>query len=123
MLAVARALPILEWAPAKGRRAQAIKEKSAQANQQLGINKQVEQAEILPSVAVPDLSSAEARLHPQTVQSSPKTHPSVAWLAYALVSIGWPDRGSHRQYLPSNQKLSFIRNILFLWILYVILEY
>ena len=78
VLAVARALPILEWAPAKGRRAQAIKEKSAQANQQLGINKQVEQAEILPSVAVPDLSSAEARLHPQTVQSQPKTHPSVA---------------------------------------------
>ena len=78
VLAVARALPILEWAPAKGRRAQAIKEKSAQANQQLGINKQVEQAEILPSVAVPDLSSAEARLHPQTTQSSPKNHPSVA---------------------------------------------
>lgn len=77
VLAVARALPILEWAPAKGKRAQAIKEKSAQANQQLGINKQVEQAEILPSVAVPDLSSAEARLHPQTTQSSPKTiHPS-----------------------------------------------
>ena len=78
VLAVARALPILEWAPAKGRRAQAIKEKSAQANQQLGINKQVEQAEILPSVAVPDLSSAEARLHPQTTQSSLKNHPSVA---------------------------------------------
>lgn len=78
VLAVARALPILEWAPAKGRRAQAIKEKSAQANQQLGINKQIEQAEILPSVAVPDLSTAEAKLHQQGANLEKKLDQSVA---------------------------------------------
>ena len=63
ILAVARALPILQWAPAKGKRAQALKAKTAQANQQLGINKPVEQADILPSVAIPSLSAAEAALH------------------------------------------------------------
>ncbi|ENV38195.1 FMN reductase [Acinetobacter venetianus RAG-1 = CIP 110063] len=57
-LAVARALPILEWAPAKGQRAAAIKTKTEQANQNLGINKQIEQAEVLPSAAVPDLDAA-----------------------------------------------------------------
>lgn len=54
-LAVARALPILEWTPAKGQRAEVIKEKSQQANQNLGINKQIEQEEVLPSAAVPSL--------------------------------------------------------------------
>lgn len=48
-LAVARALPILEWAPAKGKRAEVVKPKSQQANQELGINKQIEQEEVLPS--------------------------------------------------------------------------
>lgn len=62
-LAIARALPILEWAPAKGRRADIIKEKTVQANQNLGINKQIEQAEVLPSAAVPSLDAAEERLH------------------------------------------------------------
>ncbi|ENV64510.1 FMN reductase [Acinetobacter junii NIPH 182] len=62
-LAVARALPILEWAPAKGKRAEVIKAKTEQANQNLGINKQIEQAEVLPSAAVPDLDAAESRLH------------------------------------------------------------
>ena len=62
-LAVARALPILEWAPAKGQRAEVIKAKTEQANQNLGINKQIEQAEVLPSAAVPDLDAAESRLH------------------------------------------------------------
>ncbi|WP_038346297.1 FMN reductase [Acinetobacter sp. A47] len=62
-LAVARALPILEWAPAKGQRAAVIKTKTEQANQNLGINKQIEQAEVLPSAAVPDLDAAESRLH------------------------------------------------------------
>ncbi|NKG35202.1 FMN reductase [Acinetobacter junii] len=62
-LAVARALPILEWAPAKGKRAEVIKTKTEQANQNLGINKQIEQAEVLPSAAVPDLDAAESRLH------------------------------------------------------------
>jgi FMN reductase len=70
LLAVARALPILEWAPAKGRRAQAIQEKTAQANQQLGINTQIEQAEVLPSAAVPDLDAAENRLHGTQHKSS-----------------------------------------------------
>lgn len=64
-LAIARALPILEWAPAKGRRADIVKEKTAQANQNLGINKQIEQAEVLPSAAVPSLDAAEERLHPK----------------------------------------------------------
>ena len=63
VLAVARALPILEWAPAKGKRAEVIKAKTEQANQNLGINKQIEQAEVLPSAAVPDLDAAESRLH------------------------------------------------------------
>ncbi len=62
-LAVARALPILEWAPTKGKRAEVIKAKTEQANQNLGINKQIEQAEVLPSAAVPDLDAAESRLH------------------------------------------------------------
>lgn len=65
-LAVARALPILEWAPAKGKRAAAIKAKTEQANQNLGINKQIEQAEVLPSAAVPTLDAAESRLHPKS---------------------------------------------------------
>jgi len=60
---VARALPIVEWAPAKGQRAEAVKEKSQQASQNLGINKQIEQDEVLPSAAVPSLDAAEARLH------------------------------------------------------------
>ena len=62
-LAVARALPILEWAPAKGQRAEVVKEKSIQATQSLGINKQIEQEEVLPSAAIPSLDAAEARLH------------------------------------------------------------
>jgi FMN reductase len=68
-LAVARALPILEWAPAKGQRAAAIKTKTEQANQNLGINKQIEQAEVLPSAAVPDLDAAESRLHPKPTKN------------------------------------------------------
>ena len=68
-LAVARALPILEWAPAKGQRAEVVKAKSQQANQNLGINKQIEQEEVLPSAAVPSLDAAEARLH----SKKPKT--------------------------------------------------
>lgn len=62
-LAVARALPILEWAPAKGQRAEVVKAKTEQATQNLGINKQIEQDEVLPSAAVPDLGAAESRLH------------------------------------------------------------
>lgn len=64
-LAVARALPILEWAPAKGRREKDVKAKTEQANQNLGINKQIEQDDVLPSVAVPNLDVAEAKLHPK----------------------------------------------------------
>ena len=64
-LAVALALPILEWAPAKGQRAAATRAKTEQANQNLGINKQIEQADVLPSAAVPDLDAAESRLHPK----------------------------------------------------------
>lgn len=64
-MAVARALPILEWAPAKGQRAAATRAKTEQANQNLGINKQIEQADVLPSAAVPDLDAAESRLHPK----------------------------------------------------------
>ena len=67
-LAVARALPILEWAPAKGQHAAAIKAKTEQANQNLGINKQIEQAEVLPSAAVPNLDAAESRLHPKSAK-------------------------------------------------------
>lgn len=62
-LAVARALPILEWAPAKGQRAEAVKSKTEQANQNLGINKQIEQEDVLPSAAVPSLDAAESRIH------------------------------------------------------------
>jgi FMN reductase len=62
-LAVARALPILEWAPAKGQRAEVVKAKTEQANQNLGINKQIEQDEVLPSAAIPNLDAAETRLH------------------------------------------------------------
>jgi FMN reductase len=62
-LAIARALPILEWAPAKGQRAEVVKVKTEQANQNLGINKQIEQDEVLPSAAIPDLDAAENRLH------------------------------------------------------------
>ncbi len=69
-LAVARALPILQWAPAKGERAEVIKAKTQLANQQLGINKQVEQAEVLPSAAVPDLDAAETRLHGKKITSN-----------------------------------------------------
>lgn len=70
ILAVARALPILEWAPAKGQRAELVKVKTEQANQNLGINKQIEQEEVLPSVAVPSLDAAESRLYPKNL----KTH-------------------------------------------------
>ncbi|MFT4021998.1 MAG: FMN reductase, partial [Acinetobacter sp.] len=56
-LAVARALPILEWAPAKGKRAEVVKAKTEQANKELGINAQIEQDEVLPSAAVPDLQT------------------------------------------------------------------
>ncbi|SNX45730.1 FMN reductase [Acinetobacter puyangensis] len=66
-MAVARALPILEWAPAKGRREQEVKAKTEQANQNLGINKQIEQDDVLPSVAVPNLDIAEAKLHGKKV--------------------------------------------------------
>lgn len=69
-LAVARALPILEWAPAKGQRAEVVKDKTAQANQNLGINKQIEQDEVLPSAAVPNLDAAESRLHPKNLKSN-----------------------------------------------------
>ncbi|WP_343598404.1 FMN reductase [Acinetobacter sp.] len=69
-LAVARALPILEWAPAKGRRAEVIKSKTAEANQHLGINKQIEQDAVLPSAAVPDLETAESRLHQKSLKSN-----------------------------------------------------
>jgi FMN reductase len=62
-LAIARALPILEWAPAKGQRAEVVKAKTEQANQNLGINKQIEQDDVLPSAAIPDLDAAENRLH------------------------------------------------------------
>lgn len=68
-LAVARALPILEWAPAKGKRAEVVKSKSQQANQELGINKQIKQEEVLPSAAVPDLDAAESRLHHKSGKS------------------------------------------------------
>lgn len=63
ILAVARALPVLEWAPAKGYRAEAVKNKTQLANQSLGINKQIEQEEVLPSAAVPNLDAAETRLN------------------------------------------------------------
>ena len=70
-LAVARALPILEWAPAKGQRAEVVKSKTEQANQNLGINTQIEQDEVLPSAAIPNLDAAESRLHAKskTLQS------------------------------------------------------
>ena len=68
-LAVARALPILEWAPAKGRRAQLVKDKTQHANQQLGINKLIEQEDVLPSAAVPSLDAAETRIHGKQVKS------------------------------------------------------
>lgn len=61
-LAVERALPILEWVPAQGLRAAWAKQKSEQANAHLGINKQVEQADILPS---PNRSHAETPEHDQ----------------------------------------------------------
>lgn len=67
-LAVARALPILEWAPAKGQRAEVVKSKTQQTNQNLGINKQIEQDEVLPSAAVPSLNAAESRLHQNKVK-------------------------------------------------------
>ena len=62
-LAVARALPILEWAPAKGQRAEVVKEKTQLANQNLGITTPIEQDDVLPSAAVPNLDAAESRLH------------------------------------------------------------
>lgn len=71
-LAVARALPILEWAPAKGQRAEVVKAKTAQANQNLGINRQIEQEEVLPSAAVPDLHAAESRLQHKAVKNQVK---------------------------------------------------
>lgn len=71
-LAVARALPILEWAPAKGQRAEVVKAKTAQANQNLGINRQIEQEEVLPSAAVPDLQAAESRLQHKAVKTPVK---------------------------------------------------
>lgn len=61
-LAVERALPILEWVPAQGLRAEWAKQKSEQANANLGINKQIEQADILPS---PNRPHAEASEQPQ----------------------------------------------------------
>ena len=67
---MARALPILEWAPAKGQRAEVVKDKTAQANQNLGINKQIEQDEVLPSAAVPNLDAAESRLHPKNLKAT-----------------------------------------------------
>ncbi|MHA3059046.1 FMN reductase [Acinetobacter sp. ANC 4636] len=70
ILAVARALPILEWAPAKGQRAEVVKAKTVQANQNLGINRQIEQEEVLPSAAVPDLQAAESRLQHKTGKTS-----------------------------------------------------
>ena len=44
-------------------RAEVVKAKTQQANQNLGINKQIEQDEVLPSAAVPNLDAAESRLH------------------------------------------------------------
>ena len=46
-----------------------VKVKSQQASQNLGINKQIEQEEVLPSAAVPSLDAAEARIH----HKKPKT--------------------------------------------------
>lgn len=43
--------------------AEVIKSKTEQANQNLGINKQIEQDEVLPSAAVPSLDAAESRLY------------------------------------------------------------
>jgi len=70
ILAVARALPILEWAPAKGQRAEVVKAKTVQANQNLGINRQIEQEEVLTSAAVPDLQAAESRLQHKAGKTS-----------------------------------------------------
>ncbi|MEF9955738.1 MAG: FMN reductase [Acinetobacter sp.] len=64
-LAVARALPILQWTPARGERVEKVKQKTEAANKNLGINKQIEQEQILPSVEVPSLEVAEALLHPK----------------------------------------------------------
>ncbi|MFO1366266.1 MAG: FMN reductase [Acinetobacter sp.] len=61
-LAVARALPILEWAPAKGQRAAATRAKTEQANQNLGINTQIEQADVLLSGGTVRM---RIRLHPK----------------------------------------------------------
>ena len=73
-LAVARALPVLEWAPAKGHRAEAVKNKTQLANQSLGINKHIEQDEVLPSAAVPSLDAAESRLN---INKAPPTKTEV----------------------------------------------
>lgn len=62
-LAVARALPILEWAPAKGQRAEVVKEKTQHTNQNLDINKQIEQEEVLPYAAAPNLNATENHLN------------------------------------------------------------
>lgn len=54
---------MLQWTLAQGLREQKVKAKSEKANQDLSIYKQVEQDSIRPSVEVPDLDVAEARLH------------------------------------------------------------
>lgn len=46
------------------------KAKTVQANQNLGINRQIEQEEVLPSAAVPDLQAAESRLQHKTSKTS-----------------------------------------------------
>jgi FMN reductase len=57
-------------APAKGQRAEVVKAKTVQANQNLGINRQIEQEEVLPSAAVPDLQAAESRLQHKAGKTS-----------------------------------------------------
>ncbi|WP_111894035.1 FMN reductase [Acinetobacter sp. MB5] len=71
-LAVARALPILEWAPAKGQHAEVVSAKTAQANQNLGINCQIEQDDVLLSAAVLDLQAVESRLQHKTTKTPVK---------------------------------------------------
>lgn len=66
-LAVARALPILNGHRQRPAR-RSGESKTQQANQNLGINKQIEQDEVLPSAAVPSLDAAESRLHQNKVK-------------------------------------------------------
>ncbi|OTG85003.1 FMN reductase [Acinetobacter sp. ANC 4648] len=65
-LAVARALPILEWTASNGLHAVVVKSKTLQATQNIDINSQIELKQLLLSTRAHKVDTAESQLNSET---------------------------------------------------------